>query len=642
MEAHRKNWTPLIAKIEARFRTGFDPKKLTQVHEGLVDLLEREFRDLKKERLLEALTATYRDLKIRVDWERFICRLLFWLPGHWVKLANNPGFNASTMLLLTDGSVMCQEEGGLNWKKLRPDANGSYINGTWVNLAPMHHTRRYYASAVLRDGRVIVSGGEYSDAGSETNKTEIYDPATDSWTGWNRVGDAACAVLPDGRVLLGNLDDTRTAIYDPAANSWTAGPAKGSRSAEESWVLLPDDTVITVRCDSSRRADKYVASSNSWVDGGTLPVGIVETSSSEIGAGVLLPDGRAFFAGANQHTALYTRPVLASDPGTWVSGPDFPNDSNGQTVGCKDSPSCLMTNGKVLISAGPVDGVGNSFLSPTYFFEFNGSSLTRIADPPNATNVPYIGRMLLLPTGQILYAAQTDAIYVYEYFSCPAAAWRPEITSYPSSVRRWHTYTIQGRNFNGLSQAVGYGDDASAATNYPLVRIRNPKTGHVVYCKTFDHSTMGVATGSSIESTQFAVPFLIEAGASEISVVANGIPSAPCPMNVHSFLLEWPLFEEATVVRLIGSLADGPLWVLGPNGPIPVDPWGPLVAQEAAAAWKQFVGAVKTLQELGHQVNANRAKIANAVPHAPDDDDEDEENELAEEPTKKRTRKSRK
>jgi hypothetical protein len=510
----------------------------------------------------------------------------------------------------------------------------------------MHHTRRYYASAVLRDGRVIVSGGEYSDAGSETNKTEIYDPALDTWTeisaptGWNRVGDAACAVLPDGRLLLGNLDDTRTAIYDPAANSWAAGPAKGSRSAEESWVLLPDDTVITVRCDNSRRADKYVAASNSWVDGGTLPVGIVETSSSEIGAGVLLPDGRAFFAGANQHTALYTPPVLASDPGTWVSGPDFPNDSNGQTVGCKDSPSCLMTNGKVLISAGPVDGVGGNFLSPTYFFEFDGSSLTRIADPPNATNVPYIGRMLLLPTGQILYAAQTNAIYAYEYYSCPAAAWRPEITSYPLSIRRWHTYTIQGRNLNGLSQAVGYGDDASSATNYPLVRIRNLATGHVVYCKTFDHSTMGVATGSSIESTQFAVPFLIQDGASEISVVANGIPSAPCPLYVRPFRFQWPLFEEATVVRLIGSLADGPLWVLGPNGPIPVDPWGPLVAKEATAAWKQFVGAVKTLQKLGHQVNAQRAKIADAVPHAPDDDDE--QNESAKETTKKAKRKSRK
>jgi len=75
-----------------------------------------------------------------------------------------------------------------------------------------------------------------------------------------------------------------------------------------------------------------------------------------------------------------------------------------------------MTNGKVLIAAGPVDGVGGSWLTPTYFFEFDGSSLNRVNDPPNATNVPYIGRMLLLPTWQILFAAQTNEIYAYNYF----------------------------------------------------------------------------------------------------------------------------------------------------------------------------------------------------------------------------------
>ena len=111
-----------------------------------------------------------------------LCFLLSGLPGWWVKLTNDPGYDASTMLLLTDGRVMCQESGGVKWKALTPDQNGSYLNGTWSDLAPMHHTRRYYASAVLADGRVVVTGGEYSDAGSETNTTEIYDPVLDTWT----------------------------------------------------------------------------------------------------------------------------------------------------------------------------------------------------------------------------------------------------------------------------------------------------------------------------------------------------------------------------------------------------------------------------------------------------------------------------
>lgn len=638
METCSKDWDPVIGKIEERWGTQFHLKKRTEFHQQLVDMLVRELPQFEKELVIRALDKTYKQLRVTIDWRRFICIFLSLLPGWWVKLTNNPGFDASTKLLLTDGTVMCQEEGGLNWKKLTPDTYGSYINGTWTDLAPAHNTRRYYASAVLSDSRVFVSGGEYSDAGGETNKTEIYDPAMDTWTqidpptGWTNVGDAPCAVLPDGQVLLGGYNSSKTAIYDPVTNTWSAGPNKGASSSEESWVLLPDDTVVTVRCDNSRKADKYVTASNTWVDGGTLPVGIIEVSSSEIGAGVLLNDGKAFFAGANGHTALYSSPVVASDPGTWASGPDFPNDSMGRTVGCKDSPSCLMTNGKVLIAAGPVDG--SSWLMPTYFFEFDGSSLNRVPDPPTATNVPYIGRMLLLPTGQILFAAQTNEIYAYKYYGCVDASWRPQITSYPSTVRPWHTYTLQGRNLNGLSQAVGYGDDATAATNYPLVRIRHLASGKVRYCKTFDHSTMAVATGTAIESTNFAVPFDIEEGASQICLIANGISSPCCPINVEPFRLRWPIFDEAIVARLLGSLADGPLWVLGPHGPIPVDPWGPKYAKEALAARRQVINGVKALQNLGTELNAKRKKIANAAPLAPDDDSEQEE--LVKKITKKR------
>ena len=182
-----------------------------------------------------------------------------------------------------------------------------------------------------------------------------------------------------GASSSGITDSSKTAIYDPDTDTWTAGPAKGSSSSEESWVLLPDDTVITVRCDSSQRADKYDPASNTWVNGGTLPVNIIEISSSEIGAGVLLPNGNAFFAGATNHTALYDPPAIATDTGTWTAGPDFPNDASGQSVGCKDTPSCLLTNGRVLVAAGPVDGV--SWLTPTLFHLYDGASLTRIADP---------------------------------------------------------------------------------------------------------------------------------------------------------------------------------------------------------------------------------------------------------------------
>jgi hypothetical protein len=133
--------------------------------------------------------------------------------------------------------------------------------------------------------------------------------------------------------------------------------------------------------------------------------------------------------------------------------------------------------------------------------------------------------MLLLPTGQVFFAASSAEIYVYDPTDAANPAWAPTITNVPAVLAAAQTYQVQGTQFNGLSQAVSYGDDVAAATNYPIVRIRNAASGHVRHCRTFNHSTMGVATGATPQSTQFEVPADIETGQSNLCVIANGIPS---------------------------------------------------------------------------------------------------------------------
>ena len=66
------------------------------------------------------------------------------------------------------------------------------------------------------------------------------------------------------------------------------------------------------------------------------------------------------------------------------------------------------------------------------------------------------------------------------------------------------------------------------------MQIVNTATGHVFFAKTHGHSTMGVATGSTIVSTNFDVPTGIETGASSLFVIANGIPSAAASVTVGS------------------------------------------------------------------------------------------------------------
>jgi len=239
--------------------------------------------------------------------------------------------------------------------------------------------------------------------------------------------------------------------------------------------------------------------------------------------------------------------------------------------------------------------------------------------------------MLLLPTGEVAFAAATQAIYLYQPSGGPEFAWRPSITAAPSTVRAGHSYSLHGRQLNGLSQAVGYGDDAMAATNYPLVRLRHIATGKVTFCRTRDHDSMGVATGTAVHSTSFQVPCSAATGPSELCVIANGIESPSVCVSVRPFLWHLPFdihITDALVNRLIGSLADGPLWVLGPNGPIPVDPWGPFAAAKAEAARKQLVTAIRTLRELGDHVDRNRRQIADAIAPAVDEEVEEAKAEV--------------
>jgi hypothetical protein len=97
-------------------------------------------------------------------------------------------------------------------------------------------------------------------------------------------------------------------------------------------------------------------------------------------------------------------------------------------------------------------------------------------------------------------------VLVYTPAGAPDPIWKPTITSVPTAMAPGGTYVLHGRRINGLSQAVSYGDDGQMATNYPIVSVRNNASAHVVYCRTFNFSTMGVNTGTVIHDTEFTIP----------------------------------------------------------------------------------------------------------------------------------------
>jgi hypothetical protein len=488
----------------------------------------------------------------------------------WTPLTNQPNFlvdGASVPILLTDGSVLVQDAGFPDWWKLTPDKFGSYVNGTWTQVAslPATYSPLYHSSAVLPDGRLIIEGGEYLLSADQTELDEawtaqgaIFDPLANTWTqiappaffgGFGpfpqTIGDAQSVVLPNGTYMQADCCTTDQALLNSKTLTWTrTGSNKFDINDEEGWNLLPNGKVLTVDAyvpvgipyiADGTNSELYNPKTGSWSSAGSTINqlwdstaacgGFTNNTTFEVGPAVLRPDGTVFATGsdtcpdpttasgfASGHTAIYN-----SFTGKWSAGPDIPGGNN-----IADGPASLEPNGKVLMFASPSFGA-----PPSAFFEWDGKNINPIPGTPNTPfDGSFFGNMLILPTGQILFTDFSDDIEIYTPTPPRNFVGTPLVLLTSVLISPGHSYEAVGFGFNGLSQGASYGDDVQGATNYPLVRITNLKTGHVFYSRTHDHSSMAVAS-PEIVSTHYDVPANQEHGLSRLEVVANGIASPP-------------------------------------------------------------------------------------------------------------------
>jgi hypothetical protein len=446
---------------------------------------------------------------------------------------------------------------------------------------------------IMPDGRVLYQGGEYSGNVPRNNvigaplgygfaldgRGAIYDPVADTWTplpppnsqnlypavapvlsGWNSVysyprypfpftgdlvnaiGDSPATFLADGRYMVGPKLSEQTFILDANTLTWTStGTGKNDVNAESGWTLLPNGKVLSIDVYISywfglipaypgggENAQLYDPTTGEWTSAGFTPSALSDFPDGEIGPAVLMADGRVWATGSNGNTALYNYKT-----NQWSPGPTFPTTTfNNQTLqlGANDVGAAVLPNGNVLIGA---DTYGEG--APTVFFEFDGNSLIPEPAIPNSSIVGGV-IMLELPSGQILEFDETTDVEIYT----PSNAIKnnhlsryyvPVILSAPHNVQPNQSYLLAGKGLNGVSQGAMYGDDWQTATNYPLVRITNQKTGHVFYSRTYDFSSMAVASSDTV-TTKFEVPASQEHGPSNLEVVTNGIPSKPVHINV--------------------------------------------------------------------------------------------------------------
>jgi hypothetical protein len=501
-----------------------------------------------------------------------------------------PGF----IYLLTDGTVIAHDQSGQyqNWWRLTPDNTGSYANGAWTQLASIpasfNYGPRFYAAAVLPDGRLAIEGGEYnlgSNMQSFVNLGAIYNPKTNQWLnvrqpfGWTQIGDAQAVVLPSGQWMLSDSQNTQMVLFNANNLTWTPTGFNFATCTndEAGWTLLTDGSVFTTdnniasgsRCRGTQNGERWVPGSSgrpigTWylADNGTGTQQLYDPQQ-EMGPQVLLPNKTVLAIGANGNVSIYTPPAVTSPastlPGSWANTTALPltcgSPNNNSQCAANDAPAALLPNGNVLLFAGPVGtGPGNAeFPIGSHFYEFDSNSnWTQVTEPAAlATQIKndasYFGQLLMLPNGQVLFTdgiGNSSNVWVYTPDPTPAPnpAWVPTITAFPASITRGSTYNISGTLFNGVSQANYYGDDSQNATNYPIIQVTINASGHVYYGRTHDHSSMGVNLAGLTVATKFELlpcpqpagaSCVPETGAATLTVIANGIKTAPVNVTIN-------------------------------------------------------------------------------------------------------------
>jgi hypothetical protein len=476
--------------------------------------------------------------------------------GNWVTVASVPTNNLThgigMMLLLSDGTVMCSDSTNTSdiWFQLTPDKHGSYVNGSWSQLANATYSRLYYASGVLTNGQVFVAGGE---DGSGRTHIQIYDPVTNGWTELippssiynpsigDYFADTISSVIPNGNVLMSPAlnnpaEQWEALLYNPAANSWTNTSvfAQGNQSMGEcSWVKLGDGSILNVDGTVNNQtytSERYIPALNQWIADGNLQVYLFNSvpapkgGSIEIGPALLLPNGNAFFAGGTGYYGIYT-PSGNTNAGTWAC---FPITNGLESA---DEPGATMADGNLLlVLANNCNNAGCG--PPFYYYEYDysvnppaGAFIPEPA-PTNTLGGDYVLFMLDLPDGTVLVSSGGNPqLNIYQPNGSPLAAAKPTITSItPNPDGSFH---LVGTGLNGICEGAAEGDDGQMASDYPLVRLTNNATGYVSYARTYNWSTAGIRTGSTPETTEFRLPATLPYGSYSLVVVANGIASNP-------------------------------------------------------------------------------------------------------------------
>jgi N-acetylneuraminic acid mutarotase len=357
--------------------------------------------------------------------------------GQWSSAGLIPRRYNHTATLLPNGKVLIA---GGNSTTSSGGSNTStaelydIYSGTWSTTESMATARRNHTATLLRNGKVLVAGGE-SGSGSSTNtysSAELYDPSTGSWSSVGSLINArsshSATLLPNGRILVAGggawnippLSTTELFLLPSEKNingKWAISGSMTTARHSHSSILLPNGKVLVAGGAYGQEsydqtaissAELYNPDAGTWSLTGSLNIGRYNQRT------ILLPNGKVLVAGGSSAQGVESSCELY-DPstGAWSSTGSLLNARMNNTA-------TLLPNGKVLVTGGYPTTVSCELYDPSTGAWSSTGSLLNARVNHTAT---------LLPNGKVLVVggnANDGVVSSAELYDPTTGVWSPE------------------------------------------------------------------------------------------------------------------------------------------------------------------------------------------------------------------------
>ena len=338
---------------------------------------------------------------------------------------------------------------------------------TWTLTGNLHGPRIEHTATRLLDGKVLIAGGAFNGI---NNSAEIYDPSTGTWSvtgnmNMRRIRHSA-TLLRNGKVLITGGFDTfpgevgslpvtatnATELYDPATGTWSL---TGNMNWPRAWhtaTMLQNGKVLVVGGQTLggyvfwntplNTAELYDPESGTWSVTGNLTTGQGHAAHTA----TLLENGKVLVVGGTDQ--FYDPFTVDEEYGGGLASAELYDPSTGSwtVTGAINSgrmahTATLLPNGHVLIAGGGGSPIGLLIDMPHTAEKFNPTSETwsfagqlRGRAYHTATLLPN-GRVLV--TGGLVYEATLNDADIYDPI---ANIWSSTVSS--STPRSFHTATL--------------------------------------------------------------------------------------------------------------------------------------------------------------------------------------------------------